>query len=55
MKEELINKVLSCMQGILDWRQMKVLKVTLQEQLSVVNIQASETTHGNDTQILLDS
>ena len=55
MKEELINNVLSRMQGVLDWQQMKVLKVTLQEQLSGVNIQASETTRGNDTQILLDS
>ncbi len=54
MKEELINNVLSRMQGVLDWQQMKVLKVTLQEQLSGVNIQASETTRGNDTHILLD-
>ena len=55
MKEELINNVLSHMQGVLDWRQMKVLKVTLQEQLSQVTITECDTPKGNDINILLDS
>ena len=55
MKEELINNVLSHMQGVLDWRQMKVLKVTLQEQLSQVTIIECDTPKGNDINILLDS
>lgn len=55
MKEELINNVLSRMQGVLDWRQMKVLKVTLQEQLSQVTITECDTPKGNDINILLDS
>ena len=54
MKEELINNVLSHMQGVLDWRQMKVLKVTLQEQLSQVTITECDTPKGNDINILLD-
>ena len=55
MKEELINNVLSHMQGVLDWRQMKVLKVTLQEQLSQVTITECDAPKGNDINILLDS
>ena len=55
MKEELINNVLSHMQGVLDWRQMKVLKITLQEQLSQVTITECDTPKGNDINILLDS
>lgn len=55
MKEELINNVLSHMQGVLDWRQMKVLKVTLQEQLSQVTITECDIPKGNDINILLDS
>ena len=55
MKEDLINNVLSHMQGVLDWRQMKVLKVTLQEQLSQVTITECDTPKGNDINILLDS
>lgn len=55
MKEELIHNVLSHMQGVLDWRQMKVLKVTLQEQLSQVTITECDTPKGNDINILLDS
>lgn len=55
MKEELINNVLSHMQGVLDWQQMKVLKVTLQEQLSQVTITECDTPKGNDINILLDS
>ena len=55
MKEELINNVLSRMQGVLDWRQMKVLKVTLQEELSQVTIKACDTPKGSDLHILLDS
>ena len=55
MKEELINNVLSHMQGVLDWRQMKVLKVTLQEQLRQVTITECDTPKGNDINILLDS
>ena len=55
MKEELINNVLSHIQGVLDWRQMKVLKVTLQEQLSQVTITECDIPKGNDINILLDS
>ena len=55
MKEELINNVLSRMQGVLDWRQMKVLKVTLQEELSQVTIKACDIPKGSDLHILLDS
>ena len=43
MKEQIINNVLSAMQGVLDCRQMKILKVSLQEQLQGVRISQTET------------
>ena len=43
MKEQIINNVLSAMQGVLDCRQMKLLKVSLQEQLQGVRISQTET------------
>ena len=55
MKEQIINNVLSAMQGVLDCRQMKLLKVTLQEQLQGVLISQTETPNAEDNLLVLDS
>ena len=55
MKEQIINNVLSAMQGVLDCRQMKLLKVSLQEQLQGVRISLNETPDAEDNLLVLDS
>ena len=55
MKEQIINNVLSAMQGVLDCRQMKLLKVSLQEQLQGVRISQTETPNAEDNLLVLDS
>ena len=55
MKEQIINKVLSAMQGELDCRQMKLLKVSLQEQLRGVHISSAEAPNATDNLHMLDS
>lgn len=55
MKEKIIENVMAAMQGVLDCRQMKMLKVTLQEQLRSVNVSACEPERGNDNILLLES
>lgn len=55
MKEQIINNVLSAMQGVLDCRQMKLLKVRLQEQLQGVWISQTETPNAEDNILVLDS
>lgn len=55
MKEQLIDNVLSAMQGVLDCRQMKLLKVTLQEQMRGVNVSQTETSNADDNLLMLDS
>ena len=55
MKEQIINNVLSAMQGVLDCRQMKLLKVSLQEQLQGVRISHTETPNAEDNLLVLDS
>ena len=55
MKEQLIDNVLSAMQGVLDCRQMKLLKVTLQEQMRGVSVCQTETPSAEDNLLVLDS
>ena len=55
MKEQIINNVLSAMQGVLDCRQMKLLKVSLQEQLQGVRISQTETPNAEDNLLVLGS
>lgn len=55
MKEQLINNVLSAMQGKLDYRQMKFLKTILQEQFQDVNVSQNEQSCTNDNLTLLDN
>ena len=55
MKEQIINNVLSAMQGVLDCRQMKLLKVSLQEQLQGVRVSQTETPNAEDNLLVLDS
>ena len=55
MKEQIINNVLSAMQRVLDCRQMKLLKVSLQEQLQGVRISLNETPDAEDNLLVLDS
>lgn len=55
MKEQIINNVLSAMQRVLDCRQMKLLKVSLQEQLQGVRISQTETPNAEDNLLVLDS
>lgn len=55
MKELIIDKVLSAMQGVLDCRQMKLLKVTLQEQMRGVSVCQTETPSADDNLLVLDS
>lgn len=55
MKEQIINNVLSAMQGVLDCQQMKLLKVCLQEQLQGVRISQTETPNAENNLLVLDS
>ena len=55
MKEQIINNVLSAMQRVLDCRQMKLLKVSSQEQLQGVRISQTETPNAEDNLLVLDS
>ena len=55
MKEQIIDNVLSAMQGVLDCRQMKLLKVSLQEQLQGVRISQTETPNVEDNLLVLES
>ena len=55
MKEQIINNVLSAMQGVLDCQQMKLLKVCLQEQVQGVRISQTETPNAEGNLLVLDS
>ena len=53
MKEQLIDNVLSAMQGTLDCRQMRLLKVTMQEQLrNIIVCQMDKTNTDDNLQVL---
>ena len=53
MKEQLIDNVLSVMQGTLDCRQMRLLKVTMQEQLrNIIVCQMDKTDTDDNLQVL---
>lgn len=55
MKEKLIENVMSAMQGVLDCRQMKCLKATLQEQLRGVSVGMAESQSGDDNLAVLEA
>lgn len=53
MKEQLIDNVLSAMQGTLDCQQMRLLKVTMQEQLrNIIVCQMDKTDTDDNLQVL---
>ena len=55
MKEKIIDNVLSAMQSMLDCREMKLLKVTLQEQLRQVNVSMASQPNTNSNLTLLET
>ena len=55
MKEKIIDNVLSVMQSILDCREMKLLKATLQEQLRQVNVSVASQPNTNSNLNLLET
>ena len=55
MKEKIIDNVLASMQNALDCQQMKLLKVTLQEQLHNVSVTIAEQLNTNNNLDLLET
>jgi site-specific recombinase XerD len=55
MKEKIIDNVLAAMQSALDCQQMKLLKVTLQEQLHNVSVTIAEQSNTNNNLDLLET
>lgn len=55
MKEKIIENVMSVMQGLLDCRQMKLLKLTLQEQLRNVSISMNTSSGADENHVVLET